>query len=761
MMKKLILLISLILLCSNTYGGIDAASNGVTSISSMTFTNGAVVTNGPNTNVFFNIPPATITNAPTVNGMLANKLYVDSVMAAGGVANDSTTTNFTLTPTIQGQPILTNSTGGNPVDSGRDVTNNIPMAGYDITDGGTITGTNLVAGTTNVADAIAEVQAFTNAASGFVARIGASTFGTIQHLQDIFHSCGHSSGGIISTGAVGKINISAGTGIIRDSNNDTNTLYFFDWGATNGVDIISNDVCYIGVDYNSGSPVVTTKTSYAWNFQTDFPMGNVVEENGVIHIENAPHKVGDHANFMIQRIFQTMAKERDNRLGGLILGETGTRNITLTAGALWERLQRFEISAIDTSGADTFDSYVGTNLQNSATNQWDNENYDNAGVLTSMSANRYSVQWFYIELDGNLICVYGTAQYTSEALAEAEAAPSTIPLRASVQSKLIGRLIFKKSEATAIAIESVFGTTFSAAVVTDHGNLAGLSDPVDHDYTILIDGTREFSGDQGMGGNSLTNGKPGTAPTDYIIRSQAVLTNHTGDVDINGSLDITGELIAEGTNVIDELTSLSTTAHLKSDPTNQFNVTTYASDPTQPIDGATNGLLENLSANNFRLTDLAAPVNPGDAVPLTFLEGYASPKETGEIRGSDVTQALIATNGFELITNLTIIASIDSKLTLTHSNITTLALMDLLVVTDGSVSCDVNNVDAAGRVHTNGTALSIGFNKEFGLAGIHGSFAGSGMLLNVASGTVFTLEVDANKDNNMNFDALVLRLSEK
>jgi hypothetical protein len=43
------------------------------------------------------------------------------------------------------------------------------------------------------------------------------------------------------------------------------------------------------------------------------------------------------------------------RATGLVLSETGTRNIAVSAGVIWaELVNRFSISAFDSSGTDTF-----------------------------------------------------------------------------------------------------------------------------------------------------------------------------------------------------------------------------------------------------------------------------------------------------------------------------------------------------------------------------------------------------------------------
>lgn len=308
-----------------------------------------------------------------------------------------------------------------------------------------------------------------------LSRIGESTFSTVQDLQNIFHSAGFVSGGAIADIGGEAVSVALGTGLVRTSNSATALTQYFDWVASTTIDVPTDGVRYIGVEYNSGSPRVASRTTYNWNLKTDFPIGNVVNDGGTLHLENAPQAVGDHAANMIERIFETLGRQRDNKAGGLVIGETGSRNVTLSAGTLWERISTFPISAIDTSGADTFDTYCGTTKNETATSTWDNLNFCDGGSLTGLANNRWAVLWFYIELDGNLIMQYGTAQYVSEAGAEAEGVPSTISNRTLVQSELMGRFIFQESASTAESIETIHGTAFPGALVTDHSNLSTLA----------------------------------------------------------------------------------------------------------------------------------------------------------------------------------------------------------------------------------------------------------------------------------------------
>lgn len=337
-----------------------------------------------------------------------------------------------------------------------------------------------------------------NIGNGELARISGSTFSTIQHLQNIFHSAGSSSGGDTTDAGGNTVDVDLGTGFIRATNSSIAEISYFDWPQSLGLSVPLNTTRYIGIEYNAGSPQVTVRTSDDFNDQSDFFLSVAVNEGGTIHIKNSSHAVGDHARNMIIRLKESMGIRRDNVMGGLILGETGTRNITMTAGGLWDRLSRFAVSSIDTSVAGTFDRYYSDgasgHTKESVQTTWNNTQYDDGtGTLATLANNRWGVQWFYIELDGALLCMYGTAQHNSLSQAEAEPVPTDIPDRLSKLSLLIGRIIFKKSDATITSIESSFTKIFGGSLITDHSSLANL-DADDHTQYLLADGTRALTG---------------------------------------------------------------------------------------------------------------------------------------------------------------------------------------------------------------------------------------------------------------------------
>ncbi|KKK98695.1 hypothetical protein LCGC14_2640170, partial [marine sediment metagenome] len=254
--------------------------------------------------------------------------------------------------------------------------------------------------------------------------IGSPTYNDVEDMQTTMHSAGWINGGVMSDAGGATIDVTAGAGLIRSANSRTAQLLFFDWSASAGLAIAADSVRHIGVEYNFGAPQITVRATENWNYNTDFPLGIVVNEGGTLHIQEHEQAIGDHASFMIQRLHQTAHIQRDNELNGNILGESGdnNRNVEVTAGAYWVGLTRFATGAFDSSGAATFDTYSAGGLEAAGVSVWPNLQYDNGGALANLGGNKWANLWWYQELDGELVMVYGTAQYNTEAMAGEEAA---------------------------------------------------------------------------------------------------------------------------------------------------------------------------------------------------------------------------------------------------------------------------------------------------------------------------------------------------
>lgn len=309
-------------------------------------------------------------------------------------------------------------------------------------------------------------------------RISGSTFSTLQHIQDVFHSSGWVSNGGITDDTDGTITVAAGTGLIRATNDPLDALLFTDWSAESGVNVnlTDNSNNFVYVEYNAGSPRVIATITERTDFHTNILLAIIYREGTTLHINTVTkHVVGDHAGLMIQRSKETMPFAH---VSGASISETGTRNFALTSGAFWEGLTKFITSAFDSSTADTYSAFwesgasVWTEIV--AQSQIDNTQWNNGFILDTLSNNRYGVRWVYLSTDSDVSVLFGKGDYT---LSEAENAdaPSSVPPEIGRHSRLIGKITIQKNAASfAFDPESVFDKSFETATPTDHSGLLGL-----------------------------------------------------------------------------------------------------------------------------------------------------------------------------------------------------------------------------------------------------------------------------------------------
>lgn len=336
-------------------------------------------------------------------------------------------------------------------------------------------------------------------ASTAMARVAGSTYSTLQHAQDIFHSSGVTSGGGITDDTDGTITVAAGTGLIRATNSAVAQLLWTDWASEAGANVAltDNDMNYVYVEYNGGSPRVIATTTERSDYHTNVLLGTVYRAGTNLHITSgAAPVVGDHALQMIRRLNDL---NEFARVSGAVLSEVSTRYLSVTAGSWWSGLTEVSTAAVNTSTGGSFTyAYrdgVGGWTEVAAQTQIDNTQYDDgSGTLATLTNNKYGVHWVYIEQDGDIYVVYGQGDYT---LAEAEsaAAPATIPPQMDEShGKLIGKVIVQKSATNCTSVVSAFQTILEISTAGDHSSLTNLSAD-DHTQYLRTDGTRQSTGD--------------------------------------------------------------------------------------------------------------------------------------------------------------------------------------------------------------------------------------------------------------------------
>jgi hypothetical protein len=284
------------------------------------------------------------------------------------------------------------------------------------------------------------------------------------------------AGNLVADGGSGTLNVAASSVLLRATNSDTADIQQYAVSAATGMAITDLQNNYIYVEYNAGTPQYVATTTKRTDTNTNVLVATVYHNGTDVHINNyAVVRANDNMRRVSLRFVETQPTAWAS---GVMLSETGTRNIGITAGVLWQCTNKISLSAFDSSAAGTFiyayDDGAGGWTEQTAQTQINNTQWDNgSGTLQTLTANRYAVAWVYMEVDGDVIVLYGEGDYT---LAQANAAtsPSSIPPRISAQGFLVGKIVLQKSAAVFTSVESAFTNILTTATVADHEQLAGL-----------------------------------------------------------------------------------------------------------------------------------------------------------------------------------------------------------------------------------------------------------------------------------------------
>ena len=319
--------------------------------------------------------------------------------------------------------------------------------------------------------------------------IGTPTYSTVENWFNQFGSAGILNDTTYVTDLdANTIRVAAGQGLLRKTDSTDGELTFIEWPQVDlTMPTTQGSVRYIGIEYNAGTPQAVSRTSFDWNWNNDFPIAKIYHDGTSRHVVNAnahSEDIANKARRYLREVFP-FARTATSEAGGLLIDDLPSNKFAMTAGKLWHGFNEYDISAVDTSAAGVFRSYVRATLStwNAPTfnvQTWDNTHYDDgSGTLVEMTVGRYANLWWYVDAeDGDVTMLYGRDQYTSSSLAQAEAVPNTTPGNLTEHARLLGRFIFKKSETTATLVQNTADVIFqfSGEVVSDHGALTGLSD---------------------------------------------------------------------------------------------------------------------------------------------------------------------------------------------------------------------------------------------------------------------------------------------
>ena len=362
-----------------------------------------------------------------------------------------------------------------------------------------------------------------------IPKIGTPTFSTVSDNLKLITSAGRMTGGTITNNGNGTLSVAAGTGFIKAMNDDTAEILSFDWVASTSVPLAINSQKFIGIEYNGGNPRVVSKNSDTFDLNTEFSLGTAVNSSNDVHILNNHWWVGDGITNVIERLQSFGQIIRDDHVGGLMISVVGTRNVAMTSGKLWSRLNEINIAATSTA---SFELYYRDGIGNwtiSKNNaQYPVLQFDNgSGTLANLGLNKYANFWVFVEVDGDVALLYPQMEHNTAAQADAESVPSTLPLALTETGLFLGKILFKQATDAPISVSSAFTTAFTSSAITNHANLSNL------DFT-----NSGHTGFAGLGATNVftgTNSFVGLTNTGTATTTSLAITGSTGLLKGNGS----------------------------------------------------------------------------------------------------------------------------------------------------------------------------------------------------------------------------------
>ena len=324
--------------------------------------------------------------------------------------------------------------------------------------------------------------------------LGAPTYDDVQDFLNTTRSAGRLTGGVISKGAGATINITAMDGMIFTGNTlGTSPLIYFKMPQQTNIlatgiapNLIDNSVNWIYVDYAGGVPVYkATIDRSTIDEYTMFTVGRVWVSGATVEVLASGHSLYNKDRRSHNRLILKYGG-MDHVSGAYITAHATPLRLTCDAGSWYiantahttPLVDQFYViyktgggawtqSALLTLFSEVFDGVGGNKVY---------ETYQTAaGNLVALTGNHYGVYWIFMCPLGHLNVVLGDASYANIGAAQAATIPASLPARCTNWSRLIGRVIIKKSDAAFYSVESVWVQTFTLSAATDHASLFNLA----------------------------------------------------------------------------------------------------------------------------------------------------------------------------------------------------------------------------------------------------------------------------------------------
>lgn len=236
---------------------------------------------------------------------------------------------------------------------------------------------------------------------------------------------------------------------------------------------------YITAQYNTSTGLVSlvaTTVESTINYTTVIPIFKIFRDGLVCHISDYD-SLGVALSNKLQKSWEKTQQYRFEP-GGVLLGESATRIITLTSGTVWRGAVEIPLTSV-ASNVQTCYQFVNTSgtWSKSVITQYNNTQWNDVAGLATLSGGRYGVSFVYRSIgnDTDIAVVLGTGDYNL-GQAQTSSPPTNLPTFITSHMVLVGRIIVLKSATTSTQIDSAntTGVIFTSAGVTDHNALMNL-----------------------------------------------------------------------------------------------------------------------------------------------------------------------------------------------------------------------------------------------------------------------------------------------
>ena len=304
----------------------------------------------------------------------------------------------------------------------------------------------------------------------------------------------HTGGAVTETGGLG-VSVAAGTGIIQQTPPDT--VRNVSWPTT---PLVLPDNTTSFVFYDGATDTVTFGPASPGNSGILF--ATVVTYNGAVQFNHNTSWVGETA---WETWVQYLIEVRKIRVAnGLIVTQGSTpRNLDISNGVWYRAMTRLTYPG----GSDvTWTYFFGTNGAGKIPGQTllDITDYDNAGVLTPMTAGFFRQDVVAITSDQRISVLYGTSEWSTSLQAQAAASPP-LPTFIEETGARLALVIVQQGLGidTIVDVRPLDGAAGSGAAtgVTSHSALSDLLAD-DHPQYLRTDGSRVMTGNLQGGGNA-------------------------------------------------------------------------------------------------------------------------------------------------------------------------------------------------------------------------------------------------------------------